>query len=236
MLLKFLFLFVVLISVCGRTQAAIDAQHTRLITLQEVGPTNVPNGYVIQAYDDQNMPINTGGATFEATIDNGGSTGTITDNNDGTYSGSWSATNPGVYSLDIILVNPPPSAQIQGSPFEVTAFENCTYNDTSHTKSYAVGCGVQGTLFSTSCCVGQPAQFTVYARDHNNNFACSGGDNFTAVIRRPTLQVFSSFQLTDNGDGTYTGTYTPNILGIWQVHIKLDGTSLSMSPYLPLFL
>src|SRR5690606_24657503 len=51
---------------------------------------------------------------------------------------------------------------------------------------------------------------------------------YTSLYRAPTATVSA---ITDNGDGTYTATYTPTVAGTDQVAITLGGTGISGSPY-----
>lgn len=249
---KCLFFFIVLISIISQTYAAIDGGQCRLSSLETPGLINVNHPFVINAYDDTGNPLATGGSIFDADIDGGAAVGPIIDNNDGTYTSYWSASFAGNYLLTVALVGtfPDDETEIMNSPFSVVAFDSsvsvsnsasapnsdpCTTTVASKRKSFATGCGVQGTLFAPNCCVGQPASFTVYLRDYYGNFVCHGGYNVTAVVSKPLLIPFSSFTLTNNLDGTYTGSYIPNVAGLWTVSIKLNNKQLLISPYLPIF-
>lgn len=252
----FLGLVICLCSCHFQAEAAVDAANTHLSSYDAVGAYNMPFNFVIQTYDELDMPLTQGGlANFSAQVSNGGTAGAIVDNGDGTYSGTWTAPSTGSYSLAITLETPPPSAQIEGSPYSVQAIDPsvspsfspspsfsaspslCSQGSASRAKTFAVGCGVSGTLFNPSCCVGSPATFTVYARDADGKYLCQGGDTLVATIKKPFQATpFATFTMTDNADGSYSGSYTPDVFGIWNVMIKLNGLNLNIVPYLPIFL
>lgn len=75
---------------------------------------------------------------------------------------------------------------------------------------------------------GVTATFTVYARDGSGRRRDVGGDRVTARVRGPT-EVPGVVQ--DNGNGTYSITYTPDSLGVHIIDVLVLGCPISGSPF-----
>jgi adhesin/invasin len=75
---------------------------------------------------------------------------------------------------------------------------------------------------------GSPTQITVQARDASGAPRTSGGD---AVVVSVSGSNTATPPVVDNGDGTYSASYTPLQVGVDQVAITLGGTAIGGSPY-----
>jgi hypothetical protein len=80
--------------------------------------------------------------------------------------------------------------------------------------------------------VGQNATFRVTAKDAFGNARENGGDSFfVAVVDAAGVVDAPSVALTDHGDGTYTGAWTPaTAASTYEIRVLLRGTHVSGSP------
>jgi len=127
-----------------------------------------------------------------------------------------------------ITATPSTSSTITATPGLASAFTSQVFG------SGLVG-GTTGTALS----------FTIQAFNANGVAIDFGGANFNVnvngpgnngakryLVRKKTTSSPTNL-LTDNGDGTYTDTYTPNKPGRWTVEVTLDGVPLQGSPFRP---
>jgi adhesin/invasin len=75
----------------------------------------------------------------------------------------------------------------------------------------------------------QTTTILVTARDQFGNRVLSGGA--TVVVTVGGANRRNPFTARDNGDGTYTGSYVPFVLGTDTIGITLNGIAISGSPY-----
>jgi adhesin/invasin len=75
---------------------------------------------------------------------------------------------------------------------------------------------------------GSPTTMVVQSRDQFDNNRTSGGFSVTASITGANTATAS---VTDNGDGTYTAVYTPQVSGTDVVTIRIGANQISGSPY-----
>ena len=80
--------------------------------------------------------------------------------------------------------------------------------------------------------VGKNATFRVTAKDAFGNARENGGDSFfVAVVDAAGVVDAPSVALTDHGDGTYTGAWTPaTAASTYEIRVLLGGTHVSGSP------
>jgi len=71
---------------------------------------------------------------------------------------------------------------------------------------------------------------TVTSKDSSGTAIPDGNDNFLVTATRPDGSVLTTATTKDNGDGTYTFTFTPNVTGVWTIQCKLDGADINGSP------
>jgi hypothetical protein len=96
-------------------------------------------------------------------------------------------------------------------------------------NSYATGPGVDG-----GTPILQQANFTIVAVNPDGTRARRGGDPFAYTV---TLDgaPYPHNTLRDNGDGTYSGGFTPVVPSGWTVTIILASVNIKGSPYHPTF-
>jgi len=141
----------------------------------------------------------------------------VVDNNDGTYTCSYTPTDPGDHHVEVTLNR----AQVANSPYTVPIGENVDLACPS--KSYAKGPGLEPGNKSTDDC-----EFTIYAVTPDGKPKKSGGDLFDVFIEDPNNQLLSP-EITDNGDGTYNVKYSPTDPGTYNIDV------VERNPAKPLF-
>ena len=72
---------------------------------------------------------------------------------------------------------------------------------------------------------GSLTTITIQARDQFGNAVTSGGSAVTVVVTG--TNAGASVTIQDNGDGTYTATYTPAAMGSDTIDIQINGTGIS---------
>jgi hypothetical protein len=88
---------------------------------------------------------------------------------------------------------------------------------------------LQSTATVPAGVVGSVTTITVQARDASGNALTTGG-NAVAITVSGTNAV-GALTVLDNGNGTYTASYTPGTAGSDMVSITLDGTAVGGSPF-----
>jgi len=178
--------------------------------IQDVAP------FTVRVANKQGTPLTAGGFPVSALV-HGPDGNTIpcevTDNNDGTFSGSYSTPVPGDYVVDIKLKN----EDIKGNTFSVH------HEAANPSKSYAEGNGL------VEAKTARPAEFTIFPVGADGNRVSRGGDAFEVTITGPNGPVI--VELVDAGDGTYPVRYSPADAGPHTIAITLYGENLEGSPY-----
>jgi filamin len=166
---------------------------------------NEPGVFTIHAVDKNGNPRTDGGDDFAVAIRNPDGSETaphVVDNGDGTYGVTYNPETPGDYVVTVALEGQP----IKNSPITV----NC--------KS-GTDAGLSG--FTTF-------QFTVQTRDKHGQNKTFGGDDFRVTISGPaSVEV----QTSDNGDGSYSASYSLTQNGSYTVSVHLNGKELNGSPF-----
>ena len=147
----------------------------------------------------------------------------LTDNNDGTYTVKYHATEPGEYTVENILRNPfqPMHYEhIKNSPKTVTIVAG-----TDSSASFAYGPGLEDGILDTL-----PTHFTIQAADRDGKKMDKGGDDFVVDIKDAQGNEVPH-NLTDNEDGTYKVDYKPNGPGTQTVNVELRGKPIKNAPY-----
>jgi hypothetical protein len=186
--------------------------------------TGSPQEYVIQTRDISDANIDVTNAVYTVLITPAaGITYTQPQyTSGGQYKFNILATSRGVYHISINLTGPGYSSEIKNSPFSMIA-TGAYYNTT-----LATGDGVTGGAVSAL------APFTVITRGEQGEPIEQGGAPLTALAVSPS-QVATPIPLIDNDDGTYSGSYTPDVAGKWWVRILLNGEAVAGVPYRPVF-
>lgn len=95
--------------------------------------------------------------------------------------------------------------------------------DASH--CVAEGPGLQNGIYDN-----EPANFTIFARDRDDNPITVGGDDFQVKVVDPEGNE-CPVEVTDNGDGTYGVTYKPEGgPGPYVVNVTLDDKPIKDTP------
>jgi hypothetical protein len=222
------------VGLCGGTAWAVgplDPTKTT-IDMPASGHTNVTIYYTIHAKDSNGNNLTTGGATFSGTFTafpggDGPIASPITDNNDGTYSGSWTGLYQGNYVFLVQYLNPPSlPAAILGSP-TVTSLRDFNVDPTN---TFAYGPGLTGGRTNVQY------QTFVQMRDLFNQLVDPspppGLFTFQFLLTGPQTIVPT---FTDDGHGTLTAVYTVTQPGTYTFHITVNGVDISGSPYFPSF-
>jgi len=189
----------------------------------EGGDTADPSTFTIVAKNSAGEPLHQGG--FPVFVEITGPThhevfAHVVDNNDGTFSVSYQAVDPGLHVIHVILRSKVPLYydHIKDSPYNVDIIAG-----TDPSASLVYGPGLLD-VYDT-----KPAQFFIKARDRDGHDMGRGGDPFLVTINGPNGPVPA--HTTDNGDGTYTVDYEPEDHGNHLIAVTLRGKPVANSPY-----
>jgi len=136
------------------------------------------------------------------------------DNNDGTYSVSYTVESPGDYNINVTLHDQP----IKGSPFHPHIKWSV---DAS--QSYAEGDGIH-ELWDN-----KPTGFTIHALDYDGNPRTDGGDPFVVKISSPNESIVP--KVVDNGNGTYSVSYAAQKTGPVTIEVTLEDQAIKDAPF-----
>jgi hypothetical protein len=177
------------------------------------GAIGAATNITIQAKDEFDNNLSLGGATVVVDV-TGANTATpvVTDNADGTYTTSYTPGAAGTDNIAITLNGTP----ISGSPFTST-----------------VGAGSADPAQSTATVpatgtVGLATDLVVQAVDGTGTPLTTGGE---VVVINVTGANTATPTVTDVGDGTYTASYTPTLVGTDNLAIMLNGSPILGSPF-----
>jgi filamin len=183
--------------------------------------TNNKAPFTIHAINYFGEPLTVGGDEFAVAVDNNGTAvpHEFVDNNNGTYSVSYTPTQVGNYTIHVTLKG----ENIKDSPFHPSV----TGPDAHHTTAH--GPGVEGK----GAKIGENAPFYVESKDAHGNKVPTGNDPYHVHVERDGHgEVPSNFH--DKHDGTYEGGYVPTEPGYYTVAITLNGDHIQGSPFHPL--
>ncbi|XP_020895536.2 filamin-A, partial [Exaiptasia diaphana] len=130
----------------------------------------------------------------------------VTDNEDGSYSVSYTPFEEGIHNLDVKFAD----EHIPGSPFKVDVLPP---TDASKCKAYGPGL--------KSAELNKPANFTVETIG-------AGAGGLSLAIEGPSE---AKLTCTDNGDGTCAVNYVPVEEGDYDIHIKFAEEHIPGSPF-----
>jgi adhesin/invasin len=178
------------------------------------GAAGFPTAIVVQARDATGNAVTFGGETVAVTVSGANNPGAlaVTDQADGTYTATYTPTLAGT---DTVAINMNGTA-ISGSPF------------TSTVEASGV-IPAQSTATVPDGTPGLSTEIVVQARDATGNPVSAGGE--TVVMTVSGVNNAGTLAVTDQGDGTYTASYTPTLAGTDTVAITMNGTAISGSPY-----
>jgi len=175
------------------------------------GEVGIPQEFKIESRNGRGGLTGVGGHNFTCDIDTpkGRLPCEIIDNKDGTYTGKFTPTTPGKHEFRINLDGTP----IGGSPYKTNV--SPAKPDPKLCEMY--GPGLQGGEAN------KPGVFTIKAKNRLGEPIKEGGHPFKVNVDGPYEGSTVPCQVKDNGDGTYTCTYTPTELGDHVVTASLKG-------------
>ncbi len=200
----------------AQDQTAISHKDSTL-SLPSFSTLNSENATLItlQAKNSLGENITTGGADVQFSHSGGTSTGTFSptvDNQDGTYTTMFTAKTAGTKTTIYASIN---SILISGLP-EVVVNPGTISMATSSIEVVSNNSGPQTV-----------ATITLQAKDINGNNLTTGGETVVFALAGGTSDGVLS-TITDNGDGTYTATFTGTTAGAAKVvNAQINGLAVS---------
>ncbi|XP_071409029.1 filamin-C [Pithys albifrons albifrons] len=134
----------------------------------------------------------------------------VRDNGDGTHKVTYTPATDGPYTVAVKYGG----QEVPRSPFKVTALPT---HDASKVRASGPGLSAGGIPASL------PVEFTIDARD-------AGEGLLTVQILDPEGQPKKA-SIRDNGDGTYTVSYVPDVPGRYTSTVKYGGDEIPASPF-----
>ncbi|WP_262250454.1 filamin/ABP280 repeat domain-containing protein, partial [Parapedobacter soli] len=131
----------------------------------------------------------------------------------GTYTATYTPTIAGTDNIAIAL----DGTAISGSPYS-SVVSSAAADATNTTASVPAGTA------------GEVTTVTITVLDEYDN-AVTGVAADLSIMLSGSNATATLSAITDNGDGTYTVTYTPTVAGTDNFAITLGGTAISGSPY-----
>jgi hypothetical protein len=179
---------------------------------------NKPNKFKVHALDEDGKPVS--GEPVQVTVTpkdgkGGAQPVEVKDNGDGTYDVAYNCDKPGDYVID---------TRIRGDPIKDMPKNVKCHKGIDASKSIVEGPGVEKGF------AGRPLPFTVRSMDKDGKPVTVGGADMVAKVLGPKGAV--PCELKDNGDGTYSGVYKPEVPGDYKVMVLLDKEHpVGKSPY-----
>ncbi|XP_066561059.1 filamin-C isoform X4 [Amia ocellicauda] len=134
----------------------------------------------------------------------------VKDNGDGTHTVNYTPAMDGPYTVSVKYAD----QEVPRSPFKIKVLPT---HDASKVRASGPGLNASGVPASL------PVEFTIDARD-------AGEGLLTVQILDPEGKPKKA-NIRDNGDGTYTVSYVPDMTGRYTITIKYGGDEIPYSPY-----
>ncbi|XP_030208983.1 filamin-C isoform X3 [Gadus morhua] len=134
----------------------------------------------------------------------------VTDNGDGTHTVTYTPAKDGPYTVCVKYAD----QEVPRSPYKI---KTLPAHDASKVRASGPGLNSSGVPASL------PVEFTIDARD-------AGEGLLTVQILDPEGKPKKA-NIRDNGDGTYTVSYVPDMAGRYTITIKYGGDEIPYSPY-----
>ncbi|KAF1593647.1 UNVERIFIED_CONTAM: Filamin-A, partial [Eudyptes pachyrhynchus] len=134
----------------------------------------------------------------------------VRDNGDGTHKVNYTPATDGPYTAAVKFAD----QEVPRSPFKIKVLPA---HDASKVRASGPGLSASGIPASL------PVEFTIDARD-------AGEGLLTVQILDPEGQPKKA-AIRDNGDGTYTVSYVPDLPGRYTITIKYGGDEIPCSPF-----
>ena len=192
--------------VAGAAATATSQVTTAAGSVTAGGSTTI----TVQLRDASSNPLTSSGGsvTLQTTL---GTIGPVSDNADGTYTATLSTTTSGTATI---------TGRINGSLITDNAV--VTVSVAGATASQSVATVPPGTAGALTTVI-------IQARDAQGNNLTAGGAAVDVTVSG--ANTVAQFAATDNGNGTYTATYTPTVAGTDALTIRLGGAPIGGSPY-----
>jgi len=179
----------------------------------EGGASKEPTFFTIVANNRKGDPVGSGGDRFDVTVSDpydGEVKTEVVDNKDGTYTVNYKPVDVGNHKI----VVQHEGKNVADSPYHVRVETSPSGADPQ--KSRAYGPGLQEAIG------GEPAHFTIEARNKAGDRINRGGDPFDVEVLGPD-DTPVEVRVVDNRDGTYGVTYNPVDPGRYKVDVILRG-------------
>ncbi|XP_072922819.1 filamin-C isoform X2 [Hemitrygon akajei] len=134
----------------------------------------------------------------------------VIDKGDGTHTVHYTPTTDGPFTVSVKYAD----QEVPRSPFKIKVLPT---HDASKVRASGPGLNASGVPASL------PVEFTIDARD-------AGEGLLTVQIIDPEGKPKKA-NIRDNGDGTYTVSYVPDMTGHYTITIKYGGDEIPYSPY-----
>jgi filamin len=183
--------------------------------------SGVEVGFTVVTKDVSGNKIPRGGANISSVFHDakGDIQVKIVDNNDGTYSATYTPKTAGTTRLDVTVATQyNGTGPIKNSPFSVGVAPGKA--DLNNFKWDGLELDAEGRRVVVA---GTTDKFTVTARDGHSNRLTSGGLGVNGQISGPA-PVESKTQ--DNNDGSYQLSYTPTKIGDYKFLVRVDNTPI----------
>ena len=185
---------------------------------------DIPAKFELKACDNEGRPLTHGDIPVAVTVK--GPSGEecpaeVHDNGDGTYDIEYTPKEPGPHAVEVKVDDTP----VKDTPATV---------DVAPPTPDAAYCTASGPGVEGPAAAGEPAPFTIKARNRIGNPLKVGGHKFTAVVNPPKdVEGAKPIEvaITDNGDGTYSAEYTPAVPGTTLVTVAVEGQQIKDSPF-----
>lgn len=201
----------------SKSVTTTDLVRLALSPTTHTGPAGTAIPMTVTAYNSDSTPQTVGGLSITPSIKTGSTTGvfsSVTDNNNGTYSFTF-------------------TPQVIGSPAEIQLSANVTFY-LINTSTITVTPGPVNTsnssltLSANSVVSGQSILVTALLKDSYNNLISSGVTVSFNKYSGTSTGTFSA--VTNAGSGVYTTNYTGIVAGTAQtISVSVNGTPLSLT-------
>ena len=172
----------------------------------------------LTAYDESGNPYTTGGDTVVLSVTGANTASpTVTDNGNGTYTASYTAANSGedliTGTMNGIAIGADTDGTSDGTFHESITASTCVVDATKTTIAVAPNPVEKGSL----------ATVTVTTFDSGGS-VCTVSSILTIAVSGPETLTLDP---TNNGNGTYTSIFTPQVSGTYTVTATLGGQAAS---------
>eukprot|EP01113_Clastostelium_recurvatum_P015306 TRINITY_DN184_c0_g1_i2.p1 TRINITY_DN184_c0_g1~~TRINITY_DN184_c0_g1_i2.p1 ORF type:complete len:757 (-),score=257.76 TRINITY_DN184_c0_g1_i2:127-2397(-) len=194
----------------------LDATNTRVYGPGiEKATTKELATFTIEARNQKGDPVGSGGDKFDIKVQGPYDQvrAEVVDNKNGTYTVSYRPTDVGPHTITVQHEN----KNVANSPYHVPV--EASLSDADADSSNAYGPGLEPGNVE-----GEPAKFTIQARNSKGTVLSAGGSPFDVEVIGPKDEL-ADVKLVDNRNGTYSVTYVPPTPGRYRVDVILRNES-----------